>query len=82
MSEAGANDNSNNHNLRTMTKFYLTKCIPYQGNREINEFVGNSLKEAIEFFNSHNAVQLNADGYQKKNNITYTVTEAFSVAYL
>jgi hypothetical protein len=61
-----------------MTKFYLTKCIPYQGNREINEFVGNSRKEAIDFFNTHNTVQLNSDGYQKKNDITYTVTEAFS----
>jgi hypothetical protein len=67
-----------------MKKFYLTKCIPYQGNREINKVFCNTLIEAISYFNQHGflfheAVSLDANGYEKKDEITYVVSEPFEI---
>ena len=67
-----------------MKKFYLSKCIPYQGNREINQDFCNTRIEAISYFNEHGflfheAVSLDANGYQKKDEITYVVSEAFEI---
>lgn len=63
-------------------KFSLEKCVPGQGNRTINEYVGETETEAIQYFNEfgsafHEPVQLNADGYQKVGEVSYCVAEEF-----
>lgn len=67
-----------------MKKFYLTKCIPNQGNREINKVFCKTLDEAITYFNEHGhlfheKVSLDANGYEKQGEITYVVSEPFEI---
>lgn len=65
-----------------MKKFYLSKCVPYQGNREINSVFCKSRQEAINYFNKyghlfHEKVNLDSEGYQKMpDQTTYIVAEA------
>ena len=67
-----------------MKKFYLTKCVPGQGNREINEVFCNNKHEAIDYFNEygfifHERILLDSSGYQKDGDVTYVVSEPFEI---
>ena len=66
-----------------MKKFYLTKCIPHLGNREINSCFEPTKMDAAIYFNAHGhlfhePVSLDQDGYQKKQDGTmYCITEPY-----
>lgn len=66
-----------------MRKFLLTKCIADKPSVVINHFFGQSIMDAIAYFNEYGAlihenINLNRIGYQVVGNITYMVQEEFN----